>query len=90
MSKEIIGLLTTSLTAILSSGVAFLIAFINHKTNKLKIKNLEDVIEHNTCYFINCPSCGRKIMLANQEIKIDEKCELEKKENKEELKKKEV
>lgn len=78
MTKEIIALLTTSATTILASLVSFLVVFIKHKTNLLRIKNLEDILAQENCYFINCPHCGQKIMLRDASIQIDTACQTKK------------
>lgn len=82
MTKEIIALLSTSATTILASLVSFLIVFIKHKTNLLRIKNLEDILSQEKCYFINCPHCGQKIMLREAKIQIDSNCQMKKEEEK--------
>ena len=82
MTKEIIALLTTSATTILASLVSFLVVFIKHKTNLLRIKNLEDILSQEKCYFINCPHCGQKIMLRDANIQIDTNCQAKKEDEK--------
>ena len=82
MTKEIIALLSTSATTILASLVSFLVVFIKHKTNLLRIKSLEDILSQEKCYFINCPHCGQKIMLRGAKIEIDTNCQINKDEEK--------
>ena len=82
MTKEIIALLSTSATTVLASLVSFLVVFIKHKTNLLRIKNIEDILSREQYYFINCPHCGQKIMLKEAKIQIDSNHQMKKEEEK--------
>lgn len=59
----------SALVALIVAGISYLKSYLDNKRLKERLDNIVDVLhndEHN--YFIKCPKCGSKILLAEVTI----------------------
>lgn len=64
--------LISALIALAIAVVGYLTTLIVNRKNALKIKDLEEFINSDeTEYYVQCPSCGQKIILNKVKILIN-------------------
>ena len=77
--NEILKEAITYILPIVAAGAAYVIAKIDNKKVKERLKTFEEALQDDDrIYYVNCPKCGFKIILNNVKIKSDDKKEAKK------------
>ena len=63
------------LIPVLSALAAYLVGYFNNRKIKEKIKTIEEALESDDGYYVECPQCGRKIYLCKVKILYDKQFE---------------
>ena len=72
--EEILKEILTYALPIAAAFAAYMVAKIDNKKIKERLKTFEEAIEDDeSVYYVNCPKCGFKIILNNIKIKSDDK-----------------
>ena len=65
------------LIPVLSALAAYLVGYFNNRKIKEKIKTIEEALESDDGYYVECPQCGRKIYLSKVKILYDKQFDKE-------------
>ena len=72
--EQYLDVIVSALVALAIAAIGYAKTYIDNKRLKERMDNIVDVLNNEEYrYFIKCPSCDRKIVLADVEIKTEKK-----------------